>query len=53
MHELDAAKFLSSSGLECQLALKKTEVKLDILTHVNMLLMVENGIRRGICHSIY
>ena len=39
--------------MECQLALKKTEVELDILTDVKMLLMVEKGIRGGICHSIY
>ena len=27
--------------------------KLDLLTDIDMLLMVEKGIRRGICHSIY
>ena len=27
------------------------EVKLDILTNVNVLLMVEKSIRGGICHS--
>ena len=32
---------------------KKTKVKLDLLTDTNMLLMVEEGIRGGICHSIY
>ena len=32
---------------------KKTEVKLDLLTDIDMLLMVERGITRGICHSIY
>ena len=34
-------------------ALKKTKVKLDLLTDANMLLMVEKGIRGGICHSLY
>ena len=34
-------------------AFKKTKVKLDLLTDINMLLMVEKGIRGGICHSIY
>ena len=33
--------------------LKKTEVKLELLTNVDMLLMVEKGIRGGICHAIY
>ena len=32
---------------------KKTKVKLDLLTAINMLLMVENGIREGICHSVH
>ena len=32
---------------------KKAKVKLALLTDINMLLMVEKGIRGGICHSIY
>ena len=32
---------------------KKTKVKLGILTDIDKLLMVEKGIRGGICHSIY
>ena len=32
---------------------KKAKVKLALLTDINMLLMVEKGIRVGICHSIY
>ena len=31
---------------------KKTEVKLELLTDVDMLLMVEKGIRGGMCHAI-
>ena len=31
---------------------KKTNVKLELLTDYDMLLMVEEGIRGGICHSI-
>ena len=53
IYKLDPAKFISAPGLAWQAALKKTKVKLDPLTDINMLLMVENGIRRGICHSIY
>ena len=52
-YELDRAKKFSAPGLEQQAALKKTKVKLDLLTNINMLLMVEKGIRGGICHSIY
>ena len=32
---------------------KKAKVKLDLLSDINILLMVDKGIRRGICHSIY
>ena len=31
----------------------KTKVYLDLLTDIDMLSMVEKGIRRRICHSIY
>ena len=53
IYELDPAKFLSAPGLAWQVALKKTKVKLDLLTDIDMLLMIEKGIRGGICHSIY
>ena len=39
-------------GLAWQAALKKTEVKLILLTDIDMLLMVTKGIRGGICHAI-
>ena len=39
--DLDPAKLLSAPGLAWQAALKKTKVKLDILTDIDMLLMVE------------
>ena len=32
--------------------LKKTEVKLELSTDMDMLLMVEKEIRGGICHAI-
>ena len=32
---------------------KKTKVKLDLLTDINMLLMVEKVIRGGICQSVF
>ena len=35
------------------MAIKKTNAKLDLLTDIDMLLMVERGIRGGIRHSIY
>ena len=30
-----------------------TELKLKLLTDIDMLLMVEKGIREGICHAIH
>ena len=48
VNELDPAHFLSAPGLACQACLKKTEVKLELLTDVDMFLMVEKGIRGGI-----
>ena len=51
--ELDPAKSLSAPGSAWQTALKKTKVTLDLSTAIDMLLMLEKGIRGGICHSIY
>ena len=40
-YNLNPVKFLSAPGLAWQTALKKTEVKLKLLTDTDMLLMVE------------
>ena len=53
IYELDPSKFLSAPGLAWEAALKKTKVKLDLVTDIDMLLTVEKGIRGGICHFIY
>ena len=42
-----------SSWVSMASSFKKTKIKLDLLTAINMLLMVENGIREGICHSVH
>ena len=52
-YELDPAHFLSLPGLAWQACLKKNNIELELLTDYDMLLMVEEGIRGGICHSIY
>ena len=53
IYELDPTHFLSAPGLAWQACLKKTEVKLELLNDVDMLLMVEKGIYGGICHAIH
>ena len=52
-YNLNPAKFLSTPGLAWQAAFKKNKVKLDLFIDINMLSMVEKGIRGGTCHSIY
>ena len=44
IYELDPAHFLSAPGLAWQACFKKTEIKLELLTNIDMLLMVEKGI---------
>ena len=51
IYELGPGKIVLVPGLAWEAALKKTKVKLDLLTDISMLLMVEKGIRGGICHS--
>ena len=53
IYGLDPAHFLSAPGLAWQACLKKTEVKLELLTDIDMLLIVEEGIRGRICQAIY
>ena len=52
IYELDPTYFLSAPGLAWQACLKKTRIKSELLTDINMLLMVEKGISGGICHAI-
>ena len=44
MYKLDPAKFLSAPGLAWKAVIKKTKVKIDLLTDIVMLLMVEKGL---------
>ena len=53
VYELDIAHFSSLPGLAWQACLKKKNRKLELLTDYDMLLMVEEEIRGGICHSIH
>ena len=53
MYHLYSINILSTTALAWKAILKKTEVKLELLTDIDMLLMAEKGIRGGICHAIY
>ena len=51
--KLDPAHFLSALRLAWKACLKKIEILLELLSDINMLLMIEKGIRGGICHAIH
>ena len=51
IYYLDLKKFISAPGLAWGAALKKTEVKLELLANIDMQFMVEKDIRGGICNS--
>ena len=53
IYEVEPAKIFSAPGLAWQAALKKIKLILDLLTDITILLMVEKGMRGGICHCIY
>ena len=51
IYGLDPAHFLTASGLAWQACLKKTGVELELSTGIDMLLMLENGVRGRICQA--
>ena len=53
IYGLDPVYFVSAPGLAWQACLKKTEVKLELLTDYDMLLVVGKGIRGGICQAVH
>ena len=52
-YESDPAHFISLPRLAWQACLKKTGVELKLLTDYDMLLMIEEGIRGGMCHAVH
>ena len=44
---------MSAPGLAWQACFKKTEVKLELLTDYDMLLMIEKGIKGRICQATH
>ena len=53
IYELDPTYFVSAPGLEWQASLKKTGVKLELLTDYDMLLMIDKRIRGGIFQATH
>ena len=53
IYGLDRSCFLSAPGSAWLACLKKTEVKSELLTYYHMLLMIEEGIRGGMCQSVH
>ena len=53
IYGLELTHFLSAAALAWQGVFKKTKVKLEILTDIDMLLFAEKGIRGGIFHAIH
>ena len=52
IYQLGLAETFSAPGLACQAVFKKTKVELELLTDIDILSMVEKGIRGRIFHSI-
>ena len=52
-YQLDPTNFVSTPGLAWQACLKKTGAKLELITEYDMILMIEKGIRSGICQATH
>ena len=50
IYELDTAYFVSLPGFAWHECLKITEVNLELITGINMSLMIESGMSGGACH---
>ena len=53
IYGLDPSYFYSAPGLAWQACSKKTDVKLELLTDYQILLMIEEGIRGGMRQSVH
>ena len=53
IYGLDPVYFVSAPGLAWQACLKKADVKLELLTDYDMILMIENRIRGRICQAVH
>ena len=53
IYGLDPTHYLPTPGLAWQAALKKTKIKLALLTNIHILLMAKKGIRGVIHHAFH
>ena len=53
IYQLDPDHVLSPPRLSWQACLKKAAVKLELLTDIDMLLIIEKGIGGGMCHATH
>ena len=51
--KLDPSRFITAPGLPWQTALEKSEAKIELLSSIGVLLMVEKGVRGRICHVFH
>ena len=52
-YQLDPVYFVSAPRLAWQACLKKTGVKLELITDYDMILMIEKGVRGGIFQATH
>ena len=53
VYKLDPAHFYTTPGLAMEACLKMTNVKIELLTDIDMVLMFEKGLRGGISQAIH
>ena len=53
IYGLQPARFLTAPGLAWKGTLKKTKLSFDLLTDMDMSLVIKEGIKGGICQAIY
>ena len=51
-YKLDPPYFCTTPGLALEACLKMTQVKLELLTDIDMVLLFEKGIRGGISKAV-
>ena len=53
IYDLDPVYFVSAPGLAWPACLKKTGIKLELITDYGIILIIEEGSRGGICQATH